>query len=55
MQLFHSIVNANLMRTLRKPLENLKAKQYQIVAVVGVLSEQEYKVNSYNIYILFVH
>lgn len=43
MQLFHSIVNANLMRTLRKPLENLKAKQYQIVAVVGVLSEQEYK------------
>ncbi|WAR08903.1 ZUP1-like protein, partial [Mya arenaria] len=35
------IVNANLMRTLRRPLENMKAKQYQIVAVVGTLSEQE--------------
>ncbi|KAL4233294.1 hypothetical protein ACF0H5_007978 [Mactra antiquata] len=43
MQLFHSIVNANLMRTLRKSLDNLKAKQYQIVAVVGILSEHEYK------------
>ncbi|XP_052809792.1 zinc finger-containing ubiquitin peptidase 1-like [Mya arenaria] len=41
MMLFHSIVNANLMRTLRRPLENMKAKQYQIVAVVGTLSEQE--------------
>ena len=44
MMLFHSIVNANLMRTLRRPIENLKSRQYQIVAVVGVLSEQEYQV-----------
>lgn len=48
MQLFHSIVNANLMRTLRKPLENLKAKQYQIVVVLGVLTETEYKVSTVN-------
>jgi len=32
------------MRTLRKPLENLKAKQYQIVAVMGILPESEYQV-----------
>ena len=39
MQLFHSIVNTNQMRTLRKPLENLK--QYQTVNVAGFLPSLE--------------
>ncbi|KAH3738294.1 zinc finger-containing ubiquitin peptidase 1-like [Dreissena polymorpha] len=43
MTVFHSIVNANIMKTLRKPLEYMKSKQYQIVAVTGILSEQDYQ------------
>ncbi|KAK3577412.1 hypothetical protein CHS0354_032260 [Potamilus streckersoni] len=43
MTLFHSIVNTNMLRTLRRPLNGLKAKQYQIVAVLGVLDDKEYK------------
>ena len=43
--LFHSIVNANLMRTLRRSIQGLKSKQYQIVAVTGILSDKEYDVS----------
>ena len=43
--LFHSIVNANLMRTLRRSIQGLKSKQYQIVAVTGVISDHEYDVS----------
>lgn len=39
--LFHSIVNANLMRTLRRSIQGLKSKQYQIVAVTGILSDKQ--------------
>ena len=37
-------ITANLMRCLRRSLHSMKAKQYQIVAVIGVLSEQEFEV-----------
>ena len=37
-------ISANLMRTLRRPMYTLKAKQYQIVAVRGVLTDKEYQV-----------
>lgn len=47
MQLFHSIVNANIMRTLRRSQEGLKAKQYQIVAVTGIITETE--LNNYKV------
>ena len=43
--LFHSIVNANLMRTLRRSIQGLKSKQYQIVAVTGIISDHEYDVS----------
>ena len=43
--LFHSIVNANLMRTLRRSIQGLKSKQYQIVAVTGIISDHEYNVS----------
>lgn len=43
MHMFHSIINANVMRFLRKPLESLKSKQYQIVVVTEVMGESEYK------------
>ena len=37
-------ISYNLMRTIRRPLTSLKAKQYQIVAVTGVLNEKDYEV-----------
>ena len=46
MRQFLGDINANLMRCLRRSPNSLKAKQYQIVAVIGVLSEQEYEVST---------
>ena len=37
-------INVNLMRTLRRTLHSMRAKQYQLVAVVGVLTDKEYEV-----------
>ncbi|KAK2156128.1 hypothetical protein LSH36_221g04031 [Paralvinella palmiformis] len=36
-------ISPNLMRTLRRPLHTLKAKQYQIVSIQGVLTDKEYQ------------
>ena len=33
------------MRTLRRSIQGLKSKQYQIVAVTGVISDHEYDVS----------
>ena len=38
-------ISNNLMKSLRRTLPGLKAKQYQIVAVVGLLSEADYEVS----------
>ncbi len=46
MQTFHEEINANLMRTIRRTLHSMRAKQYQIVAVVGILTEKEYEVRA---------
>ncbi|XP_064628729.1 zinc finger-containing ubiquitin peptidase 1-like isoform X2 [Lineus longissimus] len=43
MQLFKGTINTNLMRTIRRTVNSMKAKQYQIVAVTGVLSDHEYE------------
>ncbi|XP_023931543.1 zinc finger with UFM1-specific peptidase domain protein [Lingula anatina] len=45
MHQFHGEINANLMRSLRRTPLSMKAKQYQIVAVVGILNEKEYQEN----------
>ena len=45
MQQFLGDIDANLMRCIRRSLHSMKAKQYQIVAAVGILTEQEYEVN----------
>ena len=46
MQSFHEDITANLMRTIRRTLHSMRAKQYQIVAVVGVLTDKEYEVRT---------
>lgn len=43
MQQFYGEINANVMRILRRSIHGMKAKQYQIVAVVGILNEKEYQ------------
>ncbi|CAH1799125.1 unnamed protein product [Owenia fusiformis] len=43
MQQFHENINGNVLRTIRRTVHGMKAKQYQIVAVVGVLSDEEYE------------
>ncbi|KAK7107377.1 zinc finger-containing ubiquitin peptidase 1-like [Littorina saxatilis] len=45
MQQFHGNINYNLLQTTRKTLNAFRAKQYQIVAVTGVMSDQEYQRN----------
>ncbi len=45
MAAFHEEINANLMRTVRRTLHSMRAKQYQIVAVVGILTDKEYEVS----------
>lgn len=45
--------NANMMRAIRKPLSSFKAKQYQIVAIRGVLNDSEYEVRLY-IFFIFI-
>ncbi|ESO84115.1 hypothetical protein LOTGIDRAFT_211070 [Lottia gigantea] len=42
MQHFQGRIDNAMLRTLRRTLTGLKAKQYQIVAVLGVLSDSEY-------------
>ena len=37
-------ISGNLMKSIRRTLPGLKARQYQIVAVVGVLADREYEV-----------
>ena len=44
-QFVHGEITANLMRCLRRSLHSMKAKQYQIVAVAGILTEQEFEVS----------
>ena len=41
---FQGIVDGNLMRTIRRTLQGLKARQYQIVAVIGTMTEKESEV-----------
>ena len=48
-----SEVSNNLMKSLRRTIVGLKAKQYQIVAVVGLLSDADYEVGLF--YYHFVH
>ncbi|KAK6171236.1 hypothetical protein SNE40_019468 [Patella caerulea] len=43
MQHFQGRIDNSMLRTLRRTMAGLKAKQYQIVAVVGVLSDEEYE------------
>ena len=43
LQFLHNI-SVNLMKSIRRPLHSMRAKQYQIVAVVGILSESDYEV-----------
>lgn len=38
-------VTANHLRMLRRTIQSFKAKQYQIVAVTGILEEDEYEVS----------
>ncbi|XP_046374350.1 zinc finger-containing ubiquitin peptidase 1-like [Haliotis rufescens] len=40
---FTGFINGNMMRTLRRNINGLRAKQYQLVAVVAVLSDKEYE------------
>ena len=46
MQQLQGLINGNIIRTIRRTIHGLKAKQYQIVAVVGVLEDKEYEVCS---------
>lgn len=50
MEQFNSTsLNSNAMRLIRRPLSALKARQYQLVYVDGILdSEDEYQVTFYN-------
>lgn len=43
MQQYHGVVNSGNLRTIRRTLYGLKAKQYQLVAVTGVLTDQQYE------------
>ncbi|XP_074650837.1 zinc finger-containing ubiquitin peptidase 1-like [Tubulanus polymorphus] len=43
MQQFMGMINNNMMRTMRRSLNSMKAKQYQIVAARGILSDTEYE------------
>lgn len=43
MQQYHGVVNGSNLRTIRRNLHGLKAKQYQLVAVTGVLSDSQYE------------
>lgn len=43
MQQYHGVVNGGNLRTIRRTLYGLKAKQYQLVAVTGVLTDQQYE------------
>lgn len=43
-QFISTEISANLMRTVRRPLSSMKAKQYQIVAIRGVIAEKDYEV-----------
>ena len=45
-QFVNGPISANLMRSLRRPLSSLKAKQYQIVALLGALGEEEWEVGT---------
>ena len=45
MQQFLHSINTNLMRTLRRGMYALRAKQYQIVAVTGILPDKRYDVS----------
>ncbi|XP_060067494.1 zinc finger-containing ubiquitin peptidase 1-like [Ylistrum balloti] len=43
MQLFNGFINSNIMRIVRRSIHGLKAKQYQIVAVTGILEDKAYE------------
>ncbi|KAK2192474.1 hypothetical protein NP493_29g01000 [Ridgeia piscesae] len=43
MQQFVHGINANLMKSIRRSLHSMRAKQYQIVAVTGILSDPDYE------------
>ncbi|KAL5010917.1 hypothetical protein ScPMuIL_013222 [Solemya velum] len=43
MQQFQTVVNSNMIRMLRRSIQGLKAKQYQIVCVAGILDGKEYE------------
>lgn len=43
MQLFNGFINSNIMRIIRRSIHGLKAKQYQIVAVTGILEDKAYE------------
>lgn len=45
LQFINGDISANLMRCLRRSLHSMKAKQYQIVAVVGILNDREFEVH----------
>lgn len=57
MEQFNSTsLNSNAMRLIRRPLSALKARQYQLVYVDGILdSEDEYQVTFCNNYSKFIH
>ena len=44
MEQFHGKINYNLLQTVRKTFNAFRAKQYQIVAVVGILDDREFEV-----------
>lgn len=41
MQQFHGVINYNTMQAIRKTLKAFRARQYQIVAVMGMLNDRE--------------
>ena len=47
MQQFVHGINANLMKSIRRSLHSMRAKQYQIVAVTGILSDPDYEVGGW--------
>ena len=49
---FHGNINYNLLQSVRKTVNAFRAKQYQIVAVVGVLDDREFEVHGDFLFVL---
>ena len=44
MEQFHGKISYNLLQTVRKTVNAFRSKQYQIVAIVGILDDREFEV-----------